>query len=109
MVTQITEAPQKCILLRNHDKVKLPMKERIGYKKQILVMKCMRDREDCDYTWSVWDLALKYIIMKYLCSNKPTELYPRVLLHWFSDNDCLRFLRFTRAQVRLQVLPDIPH
>ena len=52
---------------------KLPMKERVGYKKQMLVMKCIRDREDCDHMWSVWDLALKIIIMKYLCSNKPTE------------------------------------
>ena len=40
---------------------KLPMKEKIGYKKQMLVMKYMRDREDCDYIWSVSDQALKYI------------------------------------------------
>ncbi|CAM9968430.1 unnamed protein product [Ascophyllum nodosum] len=59
--------------------------------------------------WSMWDTALKYTIMKYLCSNRPTELYPRDVLHWFSDNDCLRFLRFTRAQARLQALLDTPH
>ena len=51
----------------------LPIKEGVGFKKRMLVMKYIRDREDCDYTWFVWDLALKIIIMKYLCSNKPTE------------------------------------
>ena len=77
----------------------------------MLVMKYVRDREDCDYMlWSVWDIVLKSIIMKYLCSNRPTELlYPRDVLHWFSDNYCIRFLRFTRAQAKLQVLLDTPH
>ena len=91
---------------------KLPMKQRVRYKKRmLLVMKYMRDREDCDYMlWSVWDTFLKYIIMKYLCSNIPTELiYPRDVLHWFSDNDCLRFFRFTRAQAKFQVLLGRPH
>ena len=89
---------------------KLPMKERVRYKKRMLVMKYVRDREDCDYMlWSVWDIVLKSIIMKYLCSNRPTELYPRDVLHWFSDNYCIRFLRFTRAQAKLQVLLDTPH
>ena len=72
MVTQITRL-HNSVLFRE-TMTKLPMKERIGYKKRMLVvMKYMRDREDCDYMWCVWDLALKYIIMKYLCSNKPTE------------------------------------
>ncbi|CAN0243124.1 unnamed protein product, partial [Ascophyllum nodosum] len=88
---------------------KLPMKERVRYKKRMLMIQFMRDGEDCDYMWSMWDTALKYTIMKYLCSNRPTELYPRDVLHWFSDNDCLRFLRFTRAQARLQALLDTPH
>ena len=52
MVTQVTEAPQQCILPRNHDKA-TDEQERIGYEKRMLVMKYMRDREDCDYMWSV--------------------------------------------------------
>ena len=39
---------------------KLPMTERVRYKKRMLVMNYTRDREDCDYMlWSVWDTVLK--------------------------------------------------
>ena len=57
---------------------KLPMKEIIGYKKRMLVMKYTRDREDCDYMWSLWDLALKYILMKALSVQQfvPTANVP---------------------------------
>ena len=99
----ITEALQQCILPRNHDKATDGGENQVQ-EANPLVRKYSRDREDCEYMWSMWDLAIKYTIVKYLSSNRPTELYPRDLHHWFSENDCLRFLRFTRAQARLQVL-----
>ena len=79
---------------------KLPIRKKVRYKKRrMLVTKYLRDQEDYDNVWSAWNFVLADGNEGPNEQQQPIELHARDLLQRFSDNDCLRFLRFTRAQV----------
>ena len=84
---------------------RLRIRERVARKRRALVV--LACRSYCDHLsslWFVYNLTFVYAMARLAIDDTPTDLARRDVSAFFSPQDCINFLRFTRSQVRTKQL-----
>ena len=80
---------------------RLRIRERVARKRRALVV--LACRSYCDHFSSLWfmyNLTFVYAMARLALDDTPTDLARRDVAAFFSPQDCINFLRFTRSEVR---------
>ena len=80
---------------------RLRIRERLARKRRALVV--LACRSYCDQYSSLWfmyNLTFVYAMARLAIDDTPTDLARRDVSAFFSPQDCINFLRFSRSEVR---------